>query len=74
MSKLKEQDKTPVKEVNKMETSYLSDTEFKTLVIRMLNKLRGRKDSLSENFNKEKNKNKDRKHKDGSVSHEEYNN
>ena len=42
MSKLKEQDKTPVKEVNKMETSHLSGTEFKTLVIRMLNKLRGR--------------------------------
>ena len=31
----------------------LIDTEFKTLVIRMFNKLRGRIDELSENPNKE---------------------
>ena len=31
--------KTPEKELNKMEINNLSDTEFKTLVIRMLNKL-----------------------------------
>ena len=36
-----------------MEAHNLSDTEFKTLVIRMLNKLRGRTDWLSENFIKE---------------------
>ena len=36
-----------------METSNLPDAEFKTLVIRMLNELRGRVDELSENFNKE---------------------
>ena len=33
---MKEQNKTPEKELNKMETSNLSDAEFKTLVIRML--------------------------------------
>ena len=33
---MKEQIKTPEKELNKMEVSNLSDTEFKTLVIRML--------------------------------------
>ena len=37
MVQMKEQIKTPEKEVNKMETSNLLDAEFKTLVIRMLN-------------------------------------
>ena len=46
MAQMKEQIKTPEKELNKMETSNLLDAEFKTLVIRMLNE-------LSENFNKE---------------------
>ena len=36
MIKMKEQNKTPEKELNKMEISNLSDAEFKTLVIRML--------------------------------------
>ena len=36
---MKEQIKTPEEEVNKMEVSNLSDTEFKTLVIRMLKEL-----------------------------------
>ena len=36
MVQLKEQNKTPDKELNKMEITNLSDTEFKTLVIRML--------------------------------------
>ena len=44
ISQMKEQDKSPEKELNKMETSNLLDAEFKTLVIRMLNE-------LSENFN-----------------------
>ena len=34
-----------------METSKLLDAEFKTMVIRMLNELRGRADKLRENFN-----------------------
>ena len=34
-----------------METRYLLDAEFKTVVIRMLNELRGRIDELGENFN-----------------------
>ena len=37
MSQVKEQNKTPEKELNKMETSNLLDAEFKTLVIGMLN-------------------------------------
>ena len=36
-----------------MKTRNLPDTEFKALVVRMLNELRGRVDELSENFNKE---------------------
>ena len=36
---MKEQDKTPEKELNKMEIAKLSDAEFKTLVIRMLKEL-----------------------------------
>ena len=36
MAQMKEQIKTPEKELNKMEISSLSDAEFKTLVIRML--------------------------------------
>ena len=35
MAQMKEQIKTPGKELNEMEISNLSDAEFKTLVIRM---------------------------------------
>ena len=53
MPQIKEQNKTPEKELNKMETSKLPDAEFKTLIVRMLSELRGRADELSENFSKE---------------------
>ena len=36
MAQMKEQSKTPEKELNEMEINNLSDAEFKTLVIRML--------------------------------------
>ena len=39
MAQMKEQIKTPEKELNKMEISNLSDAEFKTLFIRMLKEL-----------------------------------
>ena len=39
MVQMKEQTKTPEKELNEMEKSNLSDAEFKTLVIRMLKEL-----------------------------------
>ena len=39
MFQMKEQNKIPEKELNEMVISYLSDAEFKTLVIRMLNEL-----------------------------------
>ena len=48
MAQMKEQIKTPEKELNKMEISNLSDAEFKTLVIRMLKE-------LNEDFNSIKN-------------------
>ena len=39
MAQMKEQIKTPEKGLNEMEISNLSDAEFKTLVIRMLQKI-----------------------------------
>ena len=36
MAQMKEHNKTPEKELNKMETSKLPDAKLKTLVIRML--------------------------------------
>ena len=39
MAQMKEQIKTPEKELNEMEISNLSDAEFKTLVIKMLKEL-----------------------------------
>ena len=41
MFQMKEQDKAPETELNKMEISNLSHVEFKTLVIRMLQELTG---------------------------------
>ena len=49
MSQMKEQIKTPEKELNKMEISHLSDTEFKTLVVRMLKELREDLSSINKN-------------------------
>ncbi|XP_070248273.1 mediator of RNA polymerase II transcription subunit 25-like [Myotis yumanensis] len=51
MSQRKEQNQTPEKELNKMETSNLPDAEFKTLVIRILSELRETVVELRENFN-----------------------
>ena len=42
----------PEKELKEMETSHLSEAEFKTLTIRMLDELGGRRDGLSENLHK----------------------
>ena len=39
MAHMKEQNKTPEKELDKMEITSLSDAEFKTLFIRMLKEL-----------------------------------
>ena len=41
MAQMKEQNETPAKELNEMEISDLSDTQFKTMVIRMLQELIG---------------------------------
>ena len=46
MAQMKEQIKTPEKELNTMEISNLSDAEFKTLVIRMLKELSEGLDSI----------------------------
>ena len=39
MAQMKEQNKTPEKELNEVAISNLSDTEFKTLVLSMLREL-----------------------------------
>ena len=41
MAQMKEQNKTPEKELNEMEITNLTDIEFKTLVIKMLQELTG---------------------------------
>ena len=46
MGQMKEQNKTPEKELYKMEITNLSDAEFKTLVIRMLWELTEYGDSI----------------------------
>ena len=46
MAQMKEQIKTPQKELKEMEISNLSDAEFKTLVIRMLKALSEDLDSI----------------------------
>ena len=46
IAQMKEQTKTPEKELNKMEISNLSDAEFKTLVIMMLKELSEDLDSI----------------------------
>ncbi|XP_036194101.1 mediator of RNA polymerase II transcription subunit 25-like [Myotis myotis] len=51
MSQRKEQNKTPEKELSKMETSSLPDAEFKTLVIRVLSELKETVVELREDFN-----------------------
>ena len=39
MAQMKEQNKTPIKELSKIEIANLSDAEFKTLVIRLFRDL-----------------------------------
>uniref|UniRef100_A0A9L0T2X6 L1 transposable element RRM domain-containing protein n=1 Tax=Equus caballus TaxID=9796 RepID=A0A9L0T2X6_HORSE len=53
MFQVREQDKTPEKELNETKINNLPDKVFKQKVIRMLNDLGRRMDELSENGNKE---------------------
>ena len=55
MAQMKEQMKTPEKELNEMEISNLSDAEFKTLVIRMLQKLSEDLSSIKKTHSETKN-------------------
>ena len=41
MAQIKEQNKTPEKDLSKLEISNLLDAEFKTVIIRMLKELTG---------------------------------
>ena len=53
MAQLKEQPKTPEKEINKMEMNNLSGAEFKTLVIRMFKELTEYNKNIRENIRNE---------------------
>ena len=50
---MKEQDKTPKKELNETEISTILDKEFKVMIKNMLHGLERRIEGLNENFNKE---------------------
>ena len=50
MAQMKEQNKTPEKELAKTEISNLSDADFKTLVIRIPKELSGYFKSIQENY------------------------
>ena len=54
MIQMKEQIKTPEKELNKIEISNLSDAEFKTLVIRMLKELHEGLNSIKRSSQKQR--------------------
>ena len=47
----KEMEGSPLKELNEMEVSKLSDTEFKIMVIKRLKELTDNYNELSENYN-----------------------
>ena len=53
MPQMKQQEKTPENKLNEMETNKLPETEFKIMVIRMLNEFMRRMDEHSENINRE---------------------
>ena len=50
MAQMKEQNKTPEKDLNEMEISNISDAEFKTLVIRMLKELNEYSNNIKEDM------------------------
>ena len=62
-AQMKEQIKTPEKELNKMEINNLSDAEFKTLVIRMLKELSECLNSIKKIQSKTKNTLREKKKK-----------
>ena len=53
MSQRKGLEKFPEKELNEIEATEITDTEFKRIVTRMLKDLRGRRDGLGENLKRE---------------------
>ena len=54
MAEMKEQNKNPEKELNKMESSKLLDAEFKTLVIKMLKELSENHSSIKKSSQKQR--------------------
>ena len=54
MLQMKEQEKTPEKQLNEMEKCNLPGKEFKVMVIKIFNRPESRVDEPNENFNKDK--------------------
>ena len=69
MPQTKQQEKTSEKKLNEIMASNLTETEFKTLVIKMLSELRGRIDDLREDFSRGH-----RNYEEEPASNEDYNN
>ena len=51
---MKEQEKSPEKQLNEMESTNIPDAEFKIIGLRMPKERQGRMNDLSENLNKER--------------------
>ena len=64
---MKEQEKSSVEEINKMYTNNLPPIEFKSMLIRILRKLRGRMDEIGENINRDSSIKRHRNHKKESA-------
>ena len=53
MPQMKQQEKTTENKLNEIEASNLPETEFKVMIIKMLNEHMGRMDEHNENLNRE---------------------
>ena len=57
---MKEQDKTPEKQLNEVEIGSLPEKEFRIMIVKLIQNLRKRMEKMQEMFTNEKLKNKQR--------------
>ena len=60
ISQMKEQDKTPEKQLNEVEIGSLPEKEFRIMIVKLIQNLRKRMEKMQEMFTNEKLKNKQR--------------
>ena len=53
MSQMKEQDKTPEKQLNEVEIDNLPEKEFRIMIVKMIQDLRNRMEKMKEMFTKD---------------------